>query len=121
MYPSPVYQMLHINWFAFLECIFQSSKITTGTLASIDGANWVVHGNLRFLPLSLAGTGVLTACASCLTHTTPPYPTSPTPPHSTMPTPLPIPLTPIISYTNNKKEQPKCHEIHPSMIWRLVL
>ena len=33
---------LCINWFAFLEVILSKLQITTGTMAPMEGANWVM-------------------------------------------------------------------------------
>ena len=41
-YPFPVYQVLNVSWSAFLESILLTSKITSGTIATMEGANWVV-------------------------------------------------------------------------------
>ena len=34
--------MLHIDWSAFLEGIFRPPKVTTGTMAPMEGANLLV-------------------------------------------------------------------------------
>ena len=60
IYPSPVYQVLNVNWSAFLKGIFptlQSHGWNNGT----HGGHHLDSGDLYLLPLAVWLTGVLLA------------------------------------------------------------
>ena len=42
IYPSPVYQVLNVNWSAFLKGIFPPSRVTAGTMGPMESANWTM-------------------------------------------------------------------------------
>ena len=58
--------MLNVNWSAFLEGISQPSKIITGTMAPMKGANYVGSKDLRLLLLPVWSTYVAWAIVGAL-------------------------------------------------------
>ena len=120
IYPSPVYQVLNVNWSAFLKGILptlQSHGWNNGT----HGGRQLNSGDLYLLPLAVWPTGMLLATVwvswllvgvprSGFCHL-PPHPPLPIPPH---PTPPSIPPTPSIINTDGRKGWQKYLEIQPS-------
>ena len=100
-YPSPVYQMLNVNWSDFLEGILltlQGHDWNNGT----NGGHWLGGGDLGLFLLPLWPTNVVQTIvwASWLLLKCPkwgflPLPTPPSHPHPTLPHPTAHPTHPL--------------------------
>ena len=124
-YPSPVYQVLNVNWSAFLNDILltlQSHSWNNGT----HGVRQLDSGDLYLLSLAVWPTVALlaTVWASWLLikchwgwfmpPLSPPTPPRPTPPRlASHPTPPPIP-PPLLSILMAERDGKNYLEIQPS-------
>ena len=116
IYPSPVYQVLNVNWSTFLKDILltlQSHDWNNGTNRGCQ----LGSGDLGLLPLTMGPTGVslATVWASWLLMECPKrfFATS-------HPTPRPIMSlispTPLLAILTVERDSKKYHEIQPSEI-----
>ena len=124
IYPSPVYQVLNVNWSAFLKGILptlQSHSWNNGT----HGGCQLDSGCLYLLPLAMwpTGTYVIGHCVGVMAaHEVsrltrggfchlPPHPPLPVPPHTAPPL---IPPIPSIINADGRKGRQNYHEIQSS-------
>ena len=117
IYPSPVYQVLEVNWTAFLKGILptlQSHDWNNGT----NGECQLNSGDLGLLPLSLwlIGVSLATVWVSWLLMGCPKqeFLPPPTPSHLHPISPIILPIL-SVSNTDGRKGR-KTHEIQPSEI-----
>ena len=120
IYPSPVYQVLNVNWSAFLKGILPTLQSHGGYNGTHEG-HQLGSGDLGLLPLTMRPTGVslATVCASWLLMgcskrrvcNLPPHPPHPDPPHPAL---FPIPPTPLLAILTAETDSKNYHEIQPS-------
>ena len=120
IYPSPVYEVLNVNWFAFLKGILltlQSHSRNNGT----HGGHKLGSGELDLLPLTMWRTGVSLATVWVLWllmgcskqgFLSPPTPPCPTSQH-----PATHPIHPsLLAILTAERDSKKYHEIQSSEI-----
>ena len=111
IYPSPVYQVLNVNWSAFVKGILltlRSQAWNNGT----HGGCQLGNEDLGLLPLTKGPTIVSLAIvwASWLLPPHPPTPHRPTSPH------CPSHPPPLLAILTAERDGKKCHQIQPSEI-----
>ena len=119
IYPSPVCQVLNVNWSAFVKAIFptlQSHGWNNGT----HGGCQLDSGDLALLPLTMGPLlchWPLCGRHGCSWRVLPPpsTPTHPSPSHPTLrpshPPPHPSHLPPLLSILTAERDGKKYHQI----------
>ena len=121
IYPSPVYQVLNVNWSTFLRGILPTLQ-THGWNSGTHGGHQLGSGDLDWLPLAVWPTDVIGHCVGVMAAhgvslgvvfatSFPPHP--PTPPHPTLPR-LPSHPPPLLAILTAERDGKKYLENQPS-------
>ena len=124
IYPSPVYQVLNVNWSTFLKGILPTPKVMAGTMPPMEGTTWAVGTWIcsYWLCGPLVCHWPLYGSHGCswsvpsggFCHL-PPHPTHPSPSHPTL-LRRPSHPPPLLSIMMAERDGKKYHEIQLSEI-----